>query len=150
MDATLLSTDGEYPSHATLKRFFSQCGFRVEIAHDRLEWLAKARSLAPEVVVIDLDASWGGDAAIATFWSEVGRGVGMPAVFVLGNAPSAALACRTGVPPNACFQKPVPLERLLDGVGLAMAQIDLHRRAKQASPTFRRSGRVLEEERCLV
>ncbi len=150
MDATLLSTDGEYPSHTTLKRFFSQCGFRVEIAHDRLEWLDKARSLMPEVVVIDLDASWGGDAAVAAFWSEVGRGARVPAVFVLGNAPPAALARRTGVPPTACFQKPVSMERLLDGVGLAMAQVDLHRRAEQASSTFRRSGRVLDEERCLV
>ena len=42
------------------------------------------------------------------------------------------------------------MERLLDGVGLAMAQVDLHRRAEQTSSTFRRFGRVLDQERCLV
>ncbi len=57
MDATLLTTDGEFPSHHVLKRFFSRCGFRVEIARGRGEWLSKAHTLEPEVLVIDLDAS---------------------------------------------------------------------------------------------
>lgn len=149
MDATILSTDSAFPSHKTLKRFFTQCGFHVEIAHDRLQWLAKARSLMPEVVVIDLDASWGGDAAVATFWSQVHRGAGVPAVFVLGNAPSVALARRTGISRSACFQKPVAMERLLDGVGLAMARIDLNRRTGQAKSRHRRPVQPGRMERCL-
>lgn len=143
MDATILGTDGEFPSHHALKRFFSQCGFRVEIARDRWQWLTKARRLAPEVVIIDLDASWGGDAAVAAFRSEMGRRAEKPALFIIGNAPPAALARRTGVPPGACFQKPVPLEDLLDHVGLAIAQLDLHRRTG-------RSGRRMAEDRCLL
>lgn len=149
MDATILTTDGEFPSHKTLKRFFSQCGFRVETAHDRLQWLAKARSLAPEVVVIDLDASWGGDAAVAALRSEIARGAKVPAVFIVGNAPVEALARRTGVPSSACFQKPVAMESLLDGVGLAMAQFDMQRRTGQPRPRYR-PIRPIQSERCLV
>ncbi len=150
MDATILSTGGEFPSHRALKRFFSQCGFRVEVAHNRSDWLVKARRLAPEVVVIDLDATWGGDAAVAAFWLEMGRGAETPAVFILGNAPPAALARRTGVAAHACFQKPVPMERLLDGVGLAMAQADLNRRVGRARPARRQPAPATRPQRCLV
>ena len=138
MDATLLTTDSEFPSHHVLKRFFSRCGFRVEMARSRGEWLLKAHALEPEVAVIDLDASWGGDAAVAAWWSELAPDAESPAVFILGNAPPKALARRTGMPSSACFQKPVAMERLLDRVGLAMAQLDLHRRTGPPRTGFRR------------
>ncbi len=128
MDATLLTTGSEFPSDRVVKDFFTRCGFRVEIALNQAEWLAKTRKLSPEIVVVDLDASWGGDAAVSAFWSELARGATAPALFVLGNAPPSALSRRTGLPPSVCFQKPAPMERLLDAVGLAMAQFDLHRR----------------------
>ncbi len=150
MDATILTTDGEFPSHKTLECFFSRCGFRVEIACSPDEWLQKARKLAPEVVVIDLDASWGGDAAVAALRSEVARGAEIPAVFILGNAPSEALARRTGVPASACFQKPVSMEALLDGVGLAMAQVDMQRRTGRPRPRFGRPTQPIRMEHCLV
>ncbi len=141
MDATLLTTDSEFPSDRVLKGFFTWCGFRVEIAHNQVEWLAKTRTLAPEIVFVDLDASWGGDAAVSAFWSEAARGATVPALFVLGNAPPRALSRRTGLPPCVCFQKPAPMERMLDAVGLAMAQFDLHRRTGFAQSMGRQTSR---------
>ncbi len=149
MDATLLTTDGEFPSPHVLKRFFSRCGFRVEMAGSRVEWLSKARTLEPEVLVIDLDASWGGDAAVAAWRSELAPNANSPAVFILGNAPPKALARRTGMPPASCFQKPVAMEALLDGVGLAMAQLDLQRRTGPTWPRSRHSTQLSGRERCL-
>ncbi len=150
MDATLLTTDGEFPSHQFVKRFFSECGFRVEIARSHGEWLLKARRLDPDIVIIDLDASWGGDAAVAALWSEVVRGAEIPAVFILGNAPAEALARRTAVPTSACFQKPVSMEALLDGVGLAMAQVDMQRRTGRARLRVGRPAQPNWMEHCLV
>ncbi len=148
MDATLLTTDGEFPSHHFLKRFFSECGFRVEIARSHGEWLLKARRLDPDIVIIDLDASWGGDAAVAAYWSEVARGASLPGVFIVGNAPAVALARRTGVPSSACFQKPVALECLLEGVGLIMAQLDMQRRTGQTRSRHRRPAQPIRKECC--
>ncbi len=150
MDATLLSTDGEWPSHNILKRFFAQCGFRVEVAHDRLEWLTKARSLAPEVLVIDLDASWGGDAAVRALRTGMRGGFAVPAVFVIGNAPPDALARRTGVPGPFCFQKPVAMDSLLDRIGLTVAMIDLLRKTGQPRPRRRPPNQPTNRELCLV
>lgn len=150
MDATILSTDTEFPSHHALKRFFSECGFRVDVARSRGEWLIKNRTLLPEVLLVDLDASWGGDAAVAAFWSEIGRRADVPAVFILGNAPPDALARRTGFPATSCFQKPVSMERLLDRVGLAIALADLWHRTGQAHPARFPSDRVNDKQRCLV
>ncbi|GEM_PF-3788287 len=148
MDATLLTTDSEFPSFPLLKRFFSRCGFRVEMARSRGEWLRKAHTLDPEVLIIDLDASWGGDAAVAGWRSEIARGAAGPAVFILGNAPPKALARRTGIPPWACFQKPVAMEALLDAVGLVMAQRDLQRRTVSPQPPSRRPIPRFSGEAC--
>ncbi len=128
MKATLLRTDGGSPSPDALTRFFSHCGFCVETARSRREWLAKVQSLEPEVALVDLDVPWGCHDAAAALSPAVRRGFALPAVFVVGTAPAETLSRLTGVPLDACFQKPLQTENLLDRVGLAVALIDLLRR----------------------
>ena len=148
MDARLLVADGQSPSRGALERFFSQCGFRVETAHDALECLSMVRSLQPDVLVADLEMPWGGAAAVAAFLREACSESGVPAVLVVGNAPREVLSQRTGVPESSCFQEPLRMESLLDRVGLAMALIDLRRNwplrssgRRLPQPNERRKGR---------
>ena len=148
MDATLLVADGQSPSRGALERFFSACGFRVQTAHDALEWLGMVRSLHPDVVVADVDTPRGGAAAVVAFLRETGSESDVPAVLVVGNAPPEVLSQRTGVPESSCFQEPLRMESLLDRVGLAMALTDLRRNWPPRSngrrlpqPNERRKGR---------
>ena len=134
MNATLLRVDGASPPDETLTRFFAQCGFRVEIARNRTEWLTKARLLEPDLVVVDLDAGERGEDAVAAYSPDVRRGFELPTVFVLGTASAEALSERTGVPAESCFQKPVPTEILLDHIGLIVALMDLLRRTGELRP----------------
>lgn len=127
MDATLLVADGHAPSRTRLKQFFSRCGFRVATACDGLECLEKVRSLEPDVLVADFEMPWGGAAAVLAFLHESCFEFEIPAVLVVGDAPRRTLSRRTGLPEAACFEKPLPMEKLLDGVGLAVALIDLRR-----------------------
>ncbi len=149
MDATLLLCDHQSASRDALKRFFSRCGFRVETACDGWECLNIVRSLQPDVLVIDSGAPRGGAAAVLAFLHESCFEFEMPFVLVVGNAPPATLSQRTGVPESSCFQKPLPSERLLDRVGLAIALIDLRDSRQRRFPAAP-LGRPRQAEPCLV
>jgi len=138
MDATLLIADAQPTSREALGRFFTGCGFRMETAGDGLECLNKVKSLKPDVLVADLDAPWGGAAAVVAFLQESCFDCEMPAVLVIGNAAPQVLSERTGVPQSSCFEKPLRMERLLDRVGLAIALIDLRRDGKTPAKSRRR------------
>jgi DNA-binding NtrC family response regulator len=149
MDATLLIADIQSPSRDALEDHLTRCGFRLEGAGDGLDCLAKVRALEPEVLVIDWELPWGGAAAVVAFLNEIHFEFEMPTVLVIGNAPPEVLSERTGVPHSSCFPKPVQMDRLLDEVGLAMAQIDL-RTNGEASPSRLRLSHPCEKETCLI
>jgi two-component system response regulator AtoC len=149
MDATLLLCDYQSPSRDAVERFFSQCGFRVETAHDGLECLNKVRSLEPDVLVADLETPWGGAAAVVAFLHESCFEFEIPVVLIVGNSPPQILSQRTNVPESLCFQKPLRMENLLDRVGLAIAVIDL-RRNGHPRLDGRWPGRPDRAETCLT
>ncbi len=125
MDATLLIVEPESRSRTRFERFLSRCGFAVDTAEDAWECLAKVRSLEPDLLFVDLQNLPAGAATVAAVLSETRFTASMPVVLVVGDGAPEALAEQTGVPPSLCFPKPVPMERLLDQLGLAAALIDL-------------------------
>jgi CheY-like chemotaxis protein len=149
MAATLLVCGSESPSRDKLERFFSQCGFRVRTAHDGLDCLEKVRLLQPEVLVADVDTPWDVADEVMTFLHQDGFGSETPFVFVVGDATPRILARLTGVPEASCFQKPLQMERLLDRVGLAFAQVDLRRKEDGPAPG-QNVAHFEDVESCLV
>ena len=134
MDARVVIADAPSPSRHRMAHLLHQSGFHVETASDALECLGKLRWLEPEILVVGLELSWGGAAAVVAFLNESHFELRIPTIIVVGDAPPAVLARRTGVPLSACFQKPLRLELLLDRVGLAMARIDLRKQERLHSP----------------
>lgn len=125
MHATILIADGWRPSRNLLASCFCQSGFHVELASDGLECLISLREQCPELVLVDLDSTWGGAPAVAAFLRRATRRLRMPITIVVANEDPEVAAKRTGLPQSCCFRKPVSVEGLLDQVGLVMALIDL-------------------------
>ena len=133
MNTTLLVAEEPSPSRDALRQFLSGCGFDVVTADDGLDCLARLRELEPELLVADWELPWGGAAAVVAYLNQSHFEFVMPVVLVIGDAPASLLSQRTGVPRSSCFPKPVPKERLLDQVGLAVALIDLRNNTESAS-----------------
>ncbi|MBN2296020.1 MAG: hypothetical protein JXM70_26545 [Pirellulales bacterium] len=127
MDATLLIYDVKSLSRDALESLFLGCGFRVETAGDGLECMDKLRSLHPDLLMADMEAPWGGAAAVVAFLHESCFEFDMPDILVLGNVSPKILSQRTGVPEPSCFQRPLHMEKMLDRVGLTVALLGLNR-----------------------
>lgn len=145
MDATLLLADGDSKSRSAMKRFFSDCGFHVETASTALECLGKVWSLKPEILAVDADLPGGGAAGVTAFLKKKHPGFEPPVLIIIGDAPPESLSRWTGVPRCFCVQNQTEKDRLLDGVGLAAALVDLRRDvAEDHSPSAKQKDTVEE------
>ena len=125
MHATILIVDGWPASRSLLASCFCQSGFHVKVADNGLDCLIALQERCPQLLLVDLDSTWGGAPAVAAFFRGAAGRVEMPITVLLASESPDVTSRRTGVPESCCFQKPVSLEGLLDQVGLAVALIDL-------------------------
>jgi DNA-binding NtrC family response regulator len=113
--------DRDAKTHEACGRLFADYDFDAHTADGGVECVTLVRDIEPSLLVLDVDALWGGvDGVLDCLDYDSSKPV-LPLVVVTGREPPDALSDRTGVPRAQCLQKPLRYLALAEGI-LAAAE----------------------------
>lgn len=108
--------DRDPKTQETCGRLCTDYDVDAHTADGGVECLTLLRDLEPSLLVLDVDALWGGvDGVLDCMDYDSSRPV-LPLVVVTGNEPPEVLSERTGVPRDQCLQKPLRYLALAEGI----------------------------------
>jgi DNA-binding response OmpR family regulator len=102
-------------------RFAAECGYEVETASDGLSCVEKLRQFKPEVLVLDLELTWGGGDGVLAWLRERKGSLDVRVVLTAVPEGSEAIPGDLEPPIVGFLPKPFLLVQLLDQVRSALA-----------------------------
>jgi CheY-like chemotaxis protein len=94
-------------------------GLCVETASDGLDCLAKLRTFAPDVLLLDLYLPWGGGDGVLARLREESDGAAVPVVLLAPAAADGDLPELVASPVTCCLRRPLRLSALLGAISSA-------------------------------
>jgi DNA-binding response OmpR family regulator len=104
------------------QRFLSKRGYLAETAADGLDCLKKARTLKPDVLVLDLELHWGGGDGVLAWLREESALSTVAVILTASGAAPQHLIEDVETPVVKFLPKPFALADLLESVRAAVAE----------------------------
>lgn len=122
MKSSLLLAEGNAELRELYSGFLRKHGYDVTVAEDGLECLRHLKRVSPDLLVLDLELTWGGGDGVLDWLREDSGRAGMPVILTATAGGDLGAAEVADPPVVESLAKPFTLTELADSVRAAIAK----------------------------